>query len=281
MPLSRVTSASRGGGGGLGGRTCQRQPGFAVAFAMLLFLFVFYFIFYRLHNACSLPFIRWVGRTLSLSQGVCLSVCVCDQHVSYHNLCCNRKKDINGSDKLRLTRQSHVSARREQRKGHTKVKMANSTCLSPGSWLLAPTPARHLLCLYCVSVFKWNYIKCADAEICMRYSCCQAAICTQSQSQSQSWSRSQSGLIFPHPLTRSAFLLHFGAGIGGNSWKFTFTNCFCLRTVFHIVFLCMHTFVGNCPSTNWLLTDQFFALLYIFVYFSTVFPAVFAFFLFA
>lgn len=54
--------------------------------------------FYRLHNACSLPFIS------------CMCVCVCDQHVSYRNLCCNRKKDINGSDKLRLTRQSHEKA---------------------------------------------------------------------------------------------------------------------------------------------------------------------------
>lgn len=41
---------------------------------------------------------------------VCVRLCVCDQHVSYRNLCCNRKKDINGSDKLRLTRQSHEKA---------------------------------------------------------------------------------------------------------------------------------------------------------------------------
>jgi len=40
------------------------------------------------------------------------------------------KKDINGSDKLRLTRQSHVSARRAK-KGQTKVEMANGTAQAP------------------------------------------------------------------------------------------------------------------------------------------------------
>lgn len=48
------------------------------------------------------------------------------------------KKDINGSDKLRLTRQSHVSARRAK-KGHTKVEMA-----SRAEPALAPSLSAHV-----------------------------------------------------------------------------------------------------------------------------------------
>jgi len=66
-------------------------PGFAVAFDVLAAAAAFcIFLFYFLSITQCMQFtIYQVGVRMC----ACVCVCVCaGQHVSYHNLCCNRKK---------------------------------------------------------------------------------------------------------------------------------------------------------------------------------------------
>lgn len=206
------------------------------------------------------------------------------------------KKDINGSDKLRLTRQSHVSARRAK-KGHTKVEMASRAepALAPSlSARVAPSLSRQsagLLSLslalfrhsnsptfsFFYSLLVWVFLSEIILSVRTLKFACDIRVASRSISPSSVPLPLAHALcqIFPiFPLFFYFFIILILFRWPGNSWNlllpigltspcaptniFTYIQTSIYSSFQYCIFLCACIrFSANCPSTNWLLTDQF------------------------